>query len=217
MDTKKLLPKLAIFGLAGAAIYFLKKKISNLEGDIERTAMDLMDYQEEQHYESIAPAEKYIKVYPYIDFSEITGNEWTGIVRFEIKNTSSNYTFNITRLKANLSILGYISQFLPGVKGAYRLAPGKTITLAATYQDKRWYAAGDTGAKKAIRDYLRADEHYDKWNRCLTSDVELTIASSGYINESVYTYQNCPGDVRLRAGAKIYWSNQGENAANWDD
>ena len=217
MDAKKLLPKLAIFGLAGAAIYFLKKKISNIEQDIDRTATDLMDYQEQQTYESIAPALKYIKVYPYVDFSEITGNEWTGIARFEITNTSSNYTFNITRLKANLSILGFISQFLPGVKGAFRLAPGKTITLAATYQDKRWYAAGNTTAKNTIRDYLRADDRYDKWNRCLTSDVELTIASAGYINESSYNYSNCPGDVRLRSGAKIYWSNQGENAADWDD
>ena len=218
MDTKKLLPKIAILGLAGAAIYFLKKKINTLQKDIDRTSSDLMEYQMEQSYESTPPALKYLKVFPYVDFSEITGNEWTGIARFEINNTSSNYTFTITRLKANLSICGFISQFIPGFRNtAMRIQPGKSVTIAVTYQDKRWYAAGDTAAKNAIRDYLRSEGRYGEWNRCLVSDVELTLATSGYVSETTYSFKNCAGDVRLRKGAKIYWQNSGENAADWKE
>lgn len=218
MDTKKLLPKIAILGIAGAAIYFLKKKISQLQEDIDFNRSNFQDYVDEQNYETTPPALKYLKIFPYVEFSEITGNEWTGIARFDIENTSSNYTFNITKLKANLSICGFISNFLPGYKNtAIRLAPGKKVTIRATWQDKRWYAAGDTTAKNAIREYLRSDEHYDKWNSCLKSDVQLWLATSGYASENTYQYPNLTGSVKLDAGAKRYWENSGENAADWND
>lgn len=216
MAKGNLLSKIAILGIAGAAIYYIRKKISQLQEDIDFNRSNFQEYVDEQAVETISPAEKYIKIFPYVDFSNITNNEWTGIVRFDITNTSSNYTFTITRLKANLYILGYLSDFMPGVKGSFRLTPGQKITLAATYQIKRWYAAGNVAAKDAIRQYLRADEHYDKWNSILKSDVQLTIANSGFIGEQKFNYRDLTGYVKLRSGV-TYWQNQGENAADWDE
>lgn len=218
MANGNLVSKIAILGIAGAAIYFIKKKISQLQEDIDFNRSNFQEYVDEQAVETTPPALRYLKITPTVEFSEITGNEWTGIARFEIKNTSSNYTFNITKLKANLAICGFISSFLPGYKDtAIRLAPGKSVTIRSTWQDKRWYAAGDTTAKNAIRDYLRADEHYDKWNGCMKSDVKLWLATSGYVSENAYSFNDLTGYVKLDAGAKRYWENSGENAADWDE
>lgn len=209
MDFKKILG-LSLIG------YFLYNHLSKTKKKIEDIENDIEEIIQEQQEEAIPPIQRYLQIIPKITFSEITGNEWTGIVTWEIKNTSSNYTFNITRIKSNLIICGYTSIFVPGNKDSIvRIAPGQTIKINSTWQDKRWYAASNVEAKDTIREILRADK--DKWLPELTADVVVWARGTGQVEEQKYVFPNLQGEVLLTSGAKEYWSNQGEYAGTWED
>ncbi len=204
-----------ILGL-GLIGYFFYTKLGRLEKSLQQQKEDFDEYLDDQAAESVAPAKKYLKITPEITFSEITGNEWTGIVRWKIENTSSNTTFNITRIKSNLIIDGHISLFVPGNKDSIiRIAPRTTKTICSTWQDKKWFNSSDTQAKDDIRELLR--DNIGTNVPCLEADVVVWCRGVGQVEETRYVFEQCHGTVYLTKGAKNYWSNQGEYAGNWED
>lgn len=209
MDVKKI----AIFGGLAAVGIYLSNKIKKLSNDIDNNASNLSQYIEEQQIiQTTPPANQYLKITPYADFSDVTGKLWIGAFHWEIKNTSKNYTFIITKIKGNFYMDGYAGAWVPGHRNmAYRLAPGKSIDIYSTWQDGTWI--GLEQGRDAVRDKLRAN--MDTWLKMLTSDTVVTIAQPGQAYENDYSFRNLQGYARLRSGAIFYWKNEGENAADW--
>ena len=210
--------KMNPYALIGLALlgYFIYKKFNTIEQGLQQNQQDFNDYVEEQQQETIAPAERYLQITPSVTFSEITGNEWTGKVSWKIKNTSSNYTFNITRIKSNIIMNGHTSLFVAGNKDSIkRIVPGATVTINSTWQDKKWYNSDDVTAKDDLRDILR--DQMGTALPILECDVAVWVRGTGQVEETKYVFPQLRGYVTLETGAKHYYTNEGEYAGNWED
>ena len=166
-------------------------------------------------FPGISDVEQDIVITPEVVLNEVTGNEWTGYIDWHIKNKSTKTEYVITKICSNLYINEYPTYWIPGNKDAVRkLAPGKEITIRSTWQGKRWYLAGDTQAKNAIRELLRSqlDHEFD----VVTCDVNLWLQGSNGVGADIYTFVDCKGTALLQSGALKLVSNQGEDASGWD-
>ena len=200
-----------IIGL-GLLGYFAYRKFSALEKSVQQNQQDIIELGDEKEQEELAPAEKYLKFEPSVLFTKVSANTWVGKFTWKITNTSSNYTFNITRIKSNIIILGYTSLFVPGNKDSIvRLAPGATVTINSTWQNKSWFA--DDQARTDIQDKLRS--RYDYPWPILKCDVAVWCRGNGQVDETKYIFQDIDGTVTLESGAIHNFNNQGEYAGDW--
>ena len=200
----------------GLIAYFAYSRVKAAEDKLAKYEQDFNDYVESQETESTPPAERYLKITPEVTFSEITGNEWTGKVMWHIKNTSQNFTFNITRIKSNIIMNGHTSLLVAGNKDSIRrLVPGAETTINCTWQDKKWYNSSDTEAKDNLRDILR--EQMGTPAPILECDVVVWCRGVAQVEEVRYDFPQLTGNVTLEKGAKHYYTNDGEYAGNWQD
>lgn len=166
-------------------------------------------------FPGVSQVERDIVITPEVVLNEVTGNEWTGYIDWHIKNKSTKAEYVITKICSNLYIDEYPTYWIPGNNDAVRkLGSGKEITIRSTWQGKRWYLAGDTQAKNAIREKLRSqlDHKFD----IVTCDVNLWLQGANGVGKDQYTFVNCKGTALLQSGALKLVSNQGEDASDWD-
>lgn len=200
----------------GLIAYFFYKKIASIQSQIQQNQQNLEDYIDDSETEETPPAQRFLQITPEVTFSEITGNEWTGKITWKIKNTSSNYTFNITRIKSNIIMNGHTSLFVAGNKDSIRrLVPGASTEISATWQDKKWFNSSDVASKDDLRDILR--DRMDYKHPILECDIVLWVRGTGQVEETKYIFPQVQGSVNLESGAKHYYTNQGEYAGDWAD
>lgn len=207
-----------IIGLAASGLFLMKKqtstlenKIKNLENNYKTDVTDLENQIKNTDTSSSDYIKKYIKVTPFLQFTEVSGSLWKGRFTWEIKNTSSDKTFNIVGVKAVFNLCGYTcSLFMPGNRDQFvTLSPGTSVKLNSTWQDKRWF--DDSNARSVIRDSLRADIGKSvggKLKANISMKFQTSLAGGG---EPIITWENVPGYVWLTSGAIHYYNKQGEN------
>lgn len=207
-----------IIGLAAAGLFLMKKqtstledKIKDLENNYQTDVADLETQIKNTDTSSSDYIKKYIKVTPFLQFTKVSLSRWIGRFTFEIKNTSSDKTFNIVGVKAVFTLCGYAcSLFMPGNRDQFvTLSPGTSVKLNSTWQDKIWF--DDSNARDVIRDRLRADIGKSVGGKLIANismKFQPTLAGGG---EPIVTWENVPGDVWLTSGGIHYYDNQGEN------
>lgn len=159
-----------------------------------------------------------------LELGSIADTLWNGRFTWIIKNKSQNVGYYIQDLCSTFSIAGYpCDLWVPGERSRIFIAPGKTITIESTWQDKRWYRQP---ALSAIREAIKAACGESSLTKCQAgtkiNDL-LVITGTSYKTTSQYAEGVKKHDITgEQHGTLVYMGtifapkNRGTNQLDWN-
>lgn len=212
-----------ILGL-GLVAYYFTQKLNAVKKDIEREKEDNLAWEDNlltQIEEKNNPknlAEKYLQITPYFCTRETSGTKWSASFFWVIKNTSSDTTFTIRRIRSQFTMSNGITAAYQPMKQNLNVVvyPGREVKIQMADDIAPWFNTKNDCEQVRKNVLSKCEGKTENYKQLMTVNTQIGVLGNFFANEVVADFANEPGYVWRDTSARTYFGNTygGENGVN---